>query len=307
MARAMFASLRAVVRVARGEDLTDELRGLRPMWRLDGALAVHAAAQEIRLATQRGDVAAARASYDHVVTVIGDIWHPWFDGRVRIAALVLETIAAAIPKVPAGDRAPLLEARRPAPRRGSHGPRAVRRPEQVVGTRGPRLAGPPRRRADPGALAGRRRRRPDAGGPGVGLARGGGRSSCSSVTSTSWRVPRWCWPRCCVPRARPPRPARSVTRPARPPGGSARPRWSSSSGRSARRPPATRRAPTCSRPRETEILQHVAAGRTNGEIGKQLFISTKTVSVHVSNILGKLGASGRTEAAAIARRRGLVD
>ncbi len=37
MARAMFASLRAVVRVARGEDLTDELRGLRPMWRLDGA------------------------------------------------------------------------------------------------------------------------------------------------------------------------------------------------------------------------------------------------------------------------------
>ena len=45
-------------------------------------------------------------------------------------------------------------------------------------------------------------------------------------------------------------------------------------------------------PREAEILQHVAAGRTNGEIGKQLFISTKTVSVHVSNILGKLGASG---------------
>ena len=98
MARAMFATLRAVVRVARGEDLTDELRGLRPMWRLDGALAVHAAAQEIQLATRAGDVAAAQASYDHVVQVIGDIWHPWFDGRVRIAALVLETIAAAMPQ-----------------------------------------------------------------------------------------------------------------------------------------------------------------------------------------------------------------
>jgi DNA-binding NarL/FixJ family response regulator len=59
--------------------------------------------------------------------------------------------------------------------------------------------------------------------------------------------------------------------------------------------------------REAEILTLVAEGRSNGEIGKQLYISTKTVSVHVSNILGKLGASGRTEAAAIGRRRGLVE
>ena len=58
--------------------------------------------------------------------------------------------------------------------------------------------------------------------------------------------------------------------------------------------------------RESEILALVAEGRSNGEIGKQLFISAKTVSVHVSNILGKLGAAGRTEAAAIARRRGLI-
>ena len=59
-------------------------------------------------------------------------------------------------------------------------------------------------------------------------------------------------------------------------------------------------------PREREILALVAEGRSNGEIGKLLFISAKTVSVHVSNILGKLDASGRTEAAAIARRRGLL-
>jgi DNA-binding CsgD family transcriptional regulator/tetratricopeptide (TPR) repeat protein len=58
--------------------------------------------------------------------------------------------------------------------------------------------------------------------------------------------------------------------------------------------------------RESEILALVAAGRSNGEIGKQLFISTKTVSVHVSNILAKLGASSRTEAAAIAHRQGLL-
>ncbi|HET6152740.1 MAG TPA: AAA family ATPase [Marmoricola sp.] len=58
--------------------------------------------------------------------------------------------------------------------------------------------------------------------------------------------------------------------------------------------------------REAEILALVAQGRSNGEIGKQLFIATKTASVHVSNILAKLGASTRTEAAAIAQRKGLL-
>ncbi len=56
--------------------------------------------------------------------------------------------------------------------------------------------------------------------------------------------------------------------------------------------------------REHEVLVLVAAGRSNKEIGQQLFISTKTASVHVSNILAKLGASVRTEAVALARRRG---
>jgi len=66
------------------------------------------------------------------------------------------------------------------------------------------------------------------------------------------------------------------------------------------------RADTGLTARETEILALVAQGRSNGEIARQLFISTKTVSVHVSNILAKLDASGRTEAAAIARRDGLL-
>jgi DNA-binding CsgD family transcriptional regulator len=48
-------------------------------------------------------------------------------------------------------------------------------------------------------------------------------------------------------------------------------------------------------------------GVGNRQIGEALFISTKTASVHVSNILAKLGAAGRGEAAAIAYREGLVD
>lgn len=58
--------------------------------------------------------------------------------------------------------------------------------------------------------------------------------------------------------------------------------------------------------RELEVLALVAAGRTNREIGERLFISEKTASVHISNILGKLGVSGRSEAAVVAHRLGIV-
>ena len=60
-------------------------------------------------------------------------------------------------------------------------------------------------------------------------------------------------------------------------------------------------------PRELEVLRLVAAGRTNGQIAEALFISRKTASVHVSNILAKLGVRTRTEAAAAAHRLGLDD
>ncbi len=57
--------------------------------------------------------------------------------------------------------------------------------------------------------------------------------------------------------------------------------------------------------RERDVLRLVAAGHTNRRIAEELFISPKTASVHVSNILAKLGVSGRGEAAAVAHRLGL--
>lgn len=59
--------------------------------------------------------------------------------------------------------------------------------------------------------------------------------------------------------------------------------------------------------REREVLALVAEGLTNSEIGKRLFISAKTVSVHLSNMMTKLNAASRTEAVTVAHRRGLLD
>jgi DNA-binding NarL/FixJ family response regulator/tetratricopeptide (TPR) repeat protein len=58
--------------------------------------------------------------------------------------------------------------------------------------------------------------------------------------------------------------------------------------------------------REIEVLRLVAAGRTNGEIAEELFITRKTAGVHVTHILDKLGVSNRVEAAMAAARLGIA-
>ena len=60
-------------------------------------------------------------------------------------------------------------------------------------------------------------------------------------------------------------------------------------------------------PREFDVLRLIAAGMSNARIASELFISPKTASVHVSNILSKLGASSRSEAAATAHELRLLD
>ena len=139
-------------------------------------------------------------------------------------------------------------------------------------------------------------------------------------------TPTWSPTRACAsprprwrPAARPP-PRRCCARPCGPPVG-----WSPSGGgyrgplarrarldlgaRRARRGRWRRRRRLSRPPRadraEREVLGLVAAGRPNSAIAKELFISPKTVSAHVSSILTKLGVSGRVEAAAVAHRLGV--
>jgi DNA-binding NarL/FixJ family response regulator len=57
--------------------------------------------------------------------------------------------------------------------------------------------------------------------------------------------------------------------------------------------------------REVEVLGHLAAGRTDAQIADQLFISKKTASVHVSNLLRKLGVANRFEAGELGQHVGL--
>lgn len=58
--------------------------------------------------------------------------------------------------------------------------------------------------------------------------------------------------------------------------------------------------------RERSVLERVALGRTNRQVGEELYISEKTVSVHLSRVMAKLGATRRAEAVAIAYDRGLL-
>jgi DNA-binding NarL/FixJ family response regulator len=59
-------------------------------------------------------------------------------------------------------------------------------------------------------------------------------------------------------------------------------------------------------PRESEVLLVLAEGRTNREIAERLYISERTVAVHVRRILAKMGVAGRVEATGLAIRLGLV-
>lgn len=59
-------------------------------------------------------------------------------------------------------------------------------------------------------------------------------------------------------------------------------------------------------PREIEVLERIAGGNRNRDIAEQLFISEETVKVHIKHLMEKLGATDRTQAVAIAVRRGII-
>ena len=305
--RAIIEATRLAILSARGQDVSGDLRRLRKVWPDEGGVAVFSAGIEIEAAARAGVAGAAIAAYDDVVGVLTRIWTEHFPGRVRLAAQTIAAITRVLPSASSPERTVLLEradllradgelvAERFASGQAAWGPEGRAWAHRLV-------AEHLRARWVAGVDAPDRDQLLSAWAAAVdAFAEFGSVPELAQARTTYSTILRLL----------------GDTAAAREQGDLAREaarqlgavvlldelRGSGSTPVRATVHASAQRLTA----REREILTLVADGRSNGEIGKRLFISTKTVSVHVSNILGKLGAAGRTEAAAIARRDGLLD
>ena len=248
------------------------------------------------IAAAQGRIADARAELARAVDPgfpPGTQRYAW---PLLAAAASVEADVRGLPSAEAG-RAAALELIRSAAKRS---PRPCPGARRTPWSSPPNWTGP---RARTGGPLGGGRRRPPAPGPPYELARACQRWAAALLAEGGDR--ETVSPRC---SARPaPRPYASAPGP-----------WATA-GTPARRARVPLTIPDAALPdepadpaealgltsREQDVLRLVAAGHSNRQIAEELYISPKTASVHVSNILAKLGVSGRGEAAALAHRLNL--
>ena len=309
-AKALFAATTMLVQSGRGDLSALELvPQLRQWWEHEGRIALLSAAAAIELYEQSGRSDEALVIIDEVVTALASIWQDtWFLGRIRLSALGLGALAASVVSLPEADRA-------------------------AVVARGQQLVSDGRRTAEEGLPEGRKlgveaqawldrleaewarlrwlagvdtpteddlidawQRAVVAFGYGnvvetarsqarlAGVLRGAGRGAEAATVADQARV---------VARALGAQPLLTELRLL---GTTRAPSRDTAAG-----------GPQALTSRERDVLALVVEGRSNRQIAGQLYISEKTVSVHVSNILGKLRVGSRTEAAALARREHILD
>jgi DNA-binding NarL/FixJ family response regulator len=306
-AEALLTAVGLAVRAGRGElAAVSELDRLRPQWERDGMLGLLIAGPVIDLLTMTGDGVAALAVLDDLVTVLSSLWQgDWFLGRIKLSALGLAAVAGQVLTSPTRGRA-------------------------VLAGRAVELAEAGRTSAVRGLPAGRR----------LGVE---GQAWLSRLNAEAARV-RWLtgidppeldehialWEQAVkgfdyghvYEQARSRTRLAEVLRAAgRGPAAAAEAAQAQTLARRLRAEPLltelsrltsapldrATEARTELTPRERDVLALLVDGRTNRQVAHQLYISEKTVSVHVSNLLAKLGVRSRAEAAALARRDGLLD
>jgi DNA-binding NarL/FixJ family response regulator len=308
VAEAVFASVGLVVRAGRGDrSALDLLPGLRHYWDHEGRIGVNVGFGALDLYEQSADVAAALALIDDLVVELGVIWlHPWFIARVQLSAMGLAVLCAAAVAAPEGRRAELAEHGRrlladgrttvelglPKGRKlGIEGNAwALRLEAEALRLRW--LTGDEPPSEDELVDAWRAAVEGFEYGDEAQLARG--RARLAAVLRAVGRGPEAA-EQADLARAT----ARSMGATAlleeiRQLGTTPAPRQPSVE-------PVGLDALT---DRERDVLGLLVEARTNRQIAGQLYISEKTVSVHVSNILAKLSVRSRAEAAALARRDG---
>lgn len=340
LARALLAAVGLDVSVARGEPGTlDRAKRVRRTWGLDGYLIIASAGAMVELYARTGGVAPAREVHDEAVGRLGDLWdEPWFFGRLRLGALLLGELAAAAAHASLAERHELhawgqeLDAATAKITAQASSSDASDVSARQLGPEG--RAWEARARAEYARLRWLGGVDPSPAGELVELWRTSAASfdELGHVYETARSRARLgeilhavgqaseADAELAAAEATADRLGASVLLSnvrmlmAKHGSGPAAQRPSGSpvpAGQGAGIQPGAGggdrpgHGVTLTR-REAEVLELVAEGRSNGEIAQQLFISTKTVSVHVSNILAKLHASGRTEAAALARRYGLI-
>ncbi|WP_270889396.1 helix-turn-helix transcriptional regulator [Pedococcus sp. 5OH_020] len=299
-ARMYVAAGRGQLEAVTGVELT------RPWWESEGLVALLVGSAAVDLFGQAGDLPAAIAVHDEVVELLTRVWHPLFQGQLRLGTLLLGQLGSHIQRVPTAERPALLDrAAQLAQCSQEVWEHATERP----GNDGPE------------STAWLARSRAEA----LRVRWLGGEEVEPSVMASAWRAAVDAFDRYGHPYETARSRARlgAVLRASGDPAAGQELRAALAAAQELGAEPLRTEIRTGAGPltptrqvdrhgealtsREREILELVALGRSNRQIGTQLFISAKTASVHVSNILAKLGVAGRGEAVAVARDKGLLD
>jgi DNA-binding NarL/FixJ family response regulator len=307
-AQVMLDAVALEIAAGRGEiSWLDALPRVRTWWQRDGLIAITSGGAAIELYGYLGDVEAAAAAYDEVVRSVAQIWQGMrFGARVRLAALLLGQLANAASQATAAEREQLV-------RRGDVLTKSALDVAASIPHNGPEG------RAWASRVVAENAR--------LHWLSGGADSTPEAELIEAWQesvrafaafghvyeVARARVRLAAVQRAAGDIAAAKVESEAAREVAErlgAQPllrelRGLTGHDAAAVRPAVKRESQTLT-PREQEVLTLVATGRSNRDIAQQLFISAKTVSVHISNVLVKLEATSRTEAVAVARRRGIL-